>query len=111
MLQFFFVFGGRISRSAYWLRFCLPLLAIFLIVGMALPPLHFNEGVLVLMALVLWPWIAVSTKRYHDRNRCGWFLLIVLVPFFGPLWLFIELGFLRGTVGPNRFGPDPLARA
>jgi uncharacterized membrane protein YhaH (DUF805 family) len=23
-------------------------------------------------------------------------------------WLFIEIGFLRGTRGPNRFGPDPL---
>jgi uncharacterized membrane protein YhaH (DUF805 family) len=25
------------------------------------------------------------------------------------LWLLIELGFLRGTVGPNQYGPDPLA--
>lgn len=24
------------------------------------------------------------------------------------LWLFIVVGFLRGTEGPNRFGPDPL---
>jgi uncharacterized membrane protein YhaH (DUF805 family) len=26
-----------------------------------------------------------------------------------PIWLFIEIGFFRGTQGPNRFGPDPLA--
>ena len=25
------------------------------------------------------------------------------------LWALIELGFLRGTPGPNRFGPDPVA--
>jgi uncharacterized membrane protein YhaH (DUF805 family) len=25
------------------------------------------------------------------------------------LWAFIELGCLRGTVGPNQYGPDPLA--
>ena len=25
------------------------------------------------------------------------------------IWLVIELGFLRGTVGQNWFGPDPLA--
>jgi uncharacterized membrane protein YhaH (DUF805 family) len=25
------------------------------------------------------------------------------------IWLVIEIGFLRGTRGPNRFGPDPLA--
>jgi uncharacterized membrane protein YhaH (DUF805 family) len=24
------------------------------------------------------------------------------------IWLFVEIGFLRGTQGPNRFGPDPL---
>jgi uncharacterized membrane protein YhaH (DUF805 family) len=24
------------------------------------------------------------------------------------LWLFVEIGFLRGTQGPNRYGPDPL---
>lgn len=24
------------------------------------------------------------------------------------LWLLFEIGFLRGTVGPNRFGDDPL---
>jgi uncharacterized membrane protein YhaH (DUF805 family) len=27
------------------------------------------------------------------------------------LWLFIEIGFLRGTVGPNRYGPDPLGES
>jgi uncharacterized membrane protein YhaH (DUF805 family) len=32
------------------------------------------------------------------------YLFIVLV----DLWALIELGFLRGTRGPNRFGPDPL---
>jgi uncharacterized membrane protein YhaH (DUF805 family) len=26
------------------------------------------------------------------------------------LWGFVELGFLRGTAGENRFGPDPLVK-
>jgi len=26
----------------------------------------------------------------------------------GGLWLLIELGFLKGTAGPNQYGPDPL---
>jgi uncharacterized membrane protein YhaH (DUF805 family) len=25
------------------------------------------------------------------------------------IWFFVELGFLRGTPGPNGYGPDPLA--
>jgi uncharacterized membrane protein YhaH (DUF805 family) len=28
----------------------------------------------------------------------------------GAIWLTIELGFLRGTAGPNDYGPDPLER-
>ena len=29
--------------------------------------------------------------------------------FVVTVWFLIELGFFRGTSGPNRFGPDPLA--
>lgn len=36
------------------------------------------------------------------------FLLILPMSIFA-LILLIDLGFRRGTVGPNRFGPDPLA--
>lgn len=54
-----------------------------------------------------WPNLAVGIKRCHDRGRSGWFLLIGLVPLLN-LWLAVELMFLRGTVGSNRFGPDPL---
>jgi uncharacterized membrane protein YhaH (DUF805 family) len=50
-------------------------------------------------------------KRYHDRNKSGWWILIVFVPVIGGLWYFIECGFLRGTPGPNTYGPDPLAAA
>jgi len=25
------------------------------------------------------------------------------------IWAIVELGFLRGTPGPNQYGPDPLA--
>jgi uncharacterized membrane protein YhaH (DUF805 family) len=36
-------------------------------------------------------------------------MLAILIPYlvFG-LALTIDLGFRRGTVGPNRYGPDPL---
>ena len=36
-------------------------------------------------------------------------LLFASVLLFGyAIWLIVETGFLRGTMGPNRFGPDPL---
>lgn len=50
----------------------------------------------------------MAIKRYHDRDKSGAWVLIQLVPFVGPFWYVIEAGCLRGTVGPNRYGPDPL---
>jgi uncharacterized membrane protein YhaH (DUF805 family) len=47
----------------------------------------------------------VYIKRFHDRDKTGWWVLIGLIPLIGPLWLLIELGFLKGTDGANRFGP------
>ncbi|MGZ3295479.1 MAG: DUF805 domain-containing protein, partial [Xanthobacteraceae bacterium] len=29
--------------------------------------------------------------------------------YIGFIWGLVEMGFLKGTNGPNRFGPDPLA--
>jgi uncharacterized membrane protein YhaH (DUF805 family) len=80
--------------------------------------------------------LAVIVKRLHDRNRSAWWLLMFyLVPCVLAaigvgvemasgswvvmaicsvvalaigVWAFIEWGCLRGTVGPNRYGPDPL---
>ena len=34
-----------------------------------------------------------------------------LVSFAITVWAFVELGCLRGTVGPNQYGPDPLEPA
>ena len=57
----------------------------------------------------LWATIAGWVKRLHDCGKGGWFFLLIFVPAIGPLLLFIWNGFIRGTVGDNRFGPDPNA--
>jgi len=67
--------------------------------------------VLIFAVVATWISIAVAVKRYHDRNKSGWWVLIVFVPVIGGLWYLIECGFLRGTSGPNNYGPDPLAIA
>jgi uncharacterized membrane protein YhaH (DUF805 family) len=46
-------------------------------------------------------------RRLHDLDRTGWWYLLILIPVLGALVLlffFVQ----RGTVGGNRFGPDPL---
>jgi uncharacterized membrane protein YhaH (DUF805 family) len=77
--------------------------------------------------------VAVCIRRLHDRNRSAWWLLLYVS---GPLmieaiaslnnldtawsvnlmilagaasiWAFVELGFVPGTGGANRYGPAPL---
>jgi uncharacterized membrane protein YhaH (DUF805 family) len=117
---------GRITRRDYWLRGVLPLLVGLVVLAALLPVEAFVRFVpstyamahpfaiitplsYVEIAAATWISIAVGAKRYHDRNRSGWFLLIYFIPVIGPLWVWIELGFLRGTNGPNRFGRDPIA--
>lgn len=56
--------------------------------------------------LLIWPGLAVTIKRLHDRNKSGWFYLLLLVPLVN-LWILVEIYFLDGTPGPNQYGPSP----
>jgi uncharacterized membrane protein YhaH (DUF805 family) len=48
-------------------------------------------------------------RRLHDLDRTGWWLLIVFT-IIGVIVLLIW-DCIKGTNGPNRYGPDPLAGA
>ena len=65
------------------------------------------------MRKILIPAIIVHIKRFHDRDKSGWWVLIGLVPIIGAIWLLIELGFLKGTPGaePVRSAGDRLSEA
>lgn len=91
---------------------------------------------LIVIGLLLWAAsIPVTVKRLHDRGKSGhyaWLLyissliggavdpwtpamqvnpfgmIVTLITVAIGLWFFIELGFFRGTPGPNAYGPDPL---
>lgn len=102
--QLLFSFEGRISRSTYWLKYCLPTNVIY---GLALLGDSSGGIAALLIILFLYPTLAVTAKRCHDVNRSGWFMLILLIPILN-FWPMIELGFIRGTRGNNQYGTDPL---
>ncbi len=109
--------------------------ALFIITA---PPSELSALVLyvgggLVFGLVFFSAVAVSVKRLHDRDKVGWWnvpmailpcllfsasnglvseataeVLWLIAAVLG-LWGVVELGCLRGTVGPNRFGEDPLA--
>jgi len=111
-----FSFKGRICRSEYWKKAFPILFSYSIIVNLIYYAEVESSGQPVvsifLSLLSLWPGLAVATKRLHDRNRSGLFLLTLLIPFVNAIfaiWILIEIWFLKGTDGENRFGPDPLA--
>lgn len=117
-----FTFQGRIPRRTYWLWSLVPVFVIALLMGLIMPLAttppaveggepQVNPIVSILMVLcyipLIWIGFAVGIKRWHDRGKSGWWILIGLIPLIGGIWTFVECGCLRGTMGPNRFGEDP----
>ena len=61
--------------------------------------------VLFVMANVV-PWLAVSTRRLHDRGYRGWIMVRWFLPYVGVLFMLWDL-LRKGDRGENAFGPDP----
>ncbi len=100
---------GRIARGTWWLYgLLLPLglgLLLHALLGIARVRAEVSEHLVNLV--LLWPTLAVSIKRWHDRDKSGWWVLIVLVPVVGWLAAIVVNGCLPGTPGPNRYGQEP----
>jgi uncharacterized membrane protein YhaH (DUF805 family) len=90
---------------------------------------------LIIGLITAYPYIALSVNRRHDRNNKGYDAIGLIV--FSLLWslvqalgvvsaigtggmiisvifliyaiyILVQVGFLKGTAGPNTYGPDPL---
>lgn len=106
-----FSFRGRSSRSQYWNGFVLVAAfyaCIVLLLSTALDNQDENLFVLALLASLVgvWPGLAIASKRWHDRDHSAWWLLTCLMVIPIP-WIVVQLWFLKGTIGPNRFGAEP----
>lgn len=106
--EIMFSFNGRVGRKVYWLTTLGIIVFVVLLVGiltvMPLPESVIGMLTIAIYIPVLWISLAVQAKRWHDRDKSGWWILIGLVPVIGGLWALIENGFLAGTYGENRFG-------
>ena len=64
-----------------------------------------------LLIILLAVFLTVVAFAVPKEQGAVWYALAgaaVLVAFIISVWLFVQIGFLRGTQGPNRFSPDPL---
>lgn len=111
--QFLFSYQGRVGRKSYWLMvlLTLPFAAASWVInggGWEHTPTD-GPGVLALLPII-WPALVIQIKRWHDRDKSGWWCLINFIPLIGGIWTLVENGCLKGTVGENRFGADPIAQ-
>lgn len=99
-------FSGRARRQEYWL-FVLLYVILSLIAGVIDAVLGTEAVTLILGLALLIPSVAVLIRRLHDLDRSGWWALFMFLPILGTLLLLVFC-VMKGTEGPNRFGPDPL---
>jgi uncharacterized membrane protein YhaH (DUF805 family) len=135
-IDLLFGFKGRIGRANCWLAvviwFVVWIVAVVLLLMLGLPTAMIVVAVIVGIPAVV-SWVAVGIKRLHDRDKSGWWLLVFYAATFLVLilanrasegflhsvlsiiglalliWAIVELGCLRGSIGINQYGPDPVA--
>jgi len=102
-------FKGRASRSEYWwfqLFFMVVYFGVMILAGVL--SAFMGEAILSIMSIVIMvfalgsilPSIALAARRMHDSDKSGWFMLVPIYSLY--------LAIIKGTDGPNRFGPDPV---
>src|SRR5215468_7817588 len=130
-------FEGRISRKTFWTGMAV-LITAEILAHLVAQSLQGDRLSAIVDLAFTYPEFAIAAKRAHDRDLPIWILivffgggavldlltvlelagsndqpsvlsLVIAVPFTVLLLaLLIELGFRRGTIGPNRYGPDPV---
>jgi len=124
-----YVSRGRITRRTFWLHYFLPIMAASIVAGLLDLAFGFTEfssttggttsyefssssgpiGAVVSLALLV-PSFSSNVTRLHDRGHSAWWMLFLLLPVIGWIVLIVQIGFLPGTPGPNRYGSPPAGR-
>lgn len=109
--ELWFSFKGRSTRYDYWVRTFLPLVGMAFVAAIIDLAMGAGEEGGFFTALVLlfgmWITLVVSAKRMKDMNYSPWLLLLWLVP-IANIVIGVMIAFIPGTVGDNKFGPDPM---
>lgn len=136
--ELLFSFRGRIGRKTFWIWnviYYVSILGFGVGISQLFPAVsHLLLPIFLLVLLI--PDLAMTTKRWHDRDKSIYWLALNIPLVFGRLttpmtspisqepatpqlfiasislicgvWILVECGFLKGTAGPNKYGPDPI---
>ncbi len=106
LFDLFFSLRGRVGRGDWWYATLL-VLSVFTTFYILLDAIGLRILSWVFYPPLYWTLLAVAAKRFHDRGRSGWWLLLLVVPIIGFLWLIWNLGFRAGDPVENRHGAVP----
>ena len=91
----FFSTYGRISRKLWWISnialWLSSTLTFWVYDSFGMHDALFG---VILTVIMLWMRLMVNVKRWHDRNKSAWWILLEFIPVVGFVWTTIELGFL-----------------
>ena len=106
-------FKGRAQRAEYWYfsLFYVLIYIVALFIDELLGTKSRHKGgtglfVLLTVAALFVPALAVGARRMHDIGKSGWWLLISLIPMIGSLML-LAFAVRDSEPGTNKFGASP----
>lgn len=115
-------FSGRARRTEYWMFALFHALALLLLqllmVGIITTGVVTQAGPPLLWIIAAFapylayaigtfvPSLAVVVRRLHDTGRSGWWCLMMLIPYAGPIVMLIFF-VQEGEPYENRYGPSP----
>lgn len=113
--ELFFTSEGRLNRKSYIYRSFFLSIVLFVVQGIltfaaetfGALDLLFSIIAFVLGIFQLAANIMMGVRRLHDLDKCGWWMLLLIVPLVN-LFFCLYLLFFKGTEGPNEYGDDPL---
>lgn len=108
VLSKYVTFSGRARRSEFWwwyLAMIILSVILYVITGKGESDMGNLVSTIVALAVFL-PNLAVAIRRLHDIGKCGWWVLINLVPLVG--WIILLIFYVRDSEpGTNQYGPNP----
>ncbi len=133
-------FEGRVGRKTFWAwnLFYYAAVLVFILLTNKLMPSFAHVMLPIFLLVMLYPDLAITAKRWHDRDKSSWWLLLnvpllvgrLAVPMQNPegssppmmwqsagsfialfcgVWIVIECGLLKGSETKNRYGTIPLS--
>lgn len=106
-----FTTDGRMNRAKYFKVMLLISGVLFIFAALLVAGKEAGRGTEFVPIIIIFrlAYIFPVVQRWHDLNKSGWLVFLNLIPCIGVVFDLILL-FVNGTIGPNRFGPDPLEK-